>query len=399
MSQMPAPNAKSPLLPLPFGAAEFLESAAAAIARLDHAVTGHPLRPAWEYRTRLEAIRRQAHAEGLILDPWQLAALHLDVKLCLEAGQTLQERGALLLTAQHALRLERWYVGPDARQKAAIQRAASHLKRAGDRCSPLTGAALAAHEWLAKANECAPLGVALSIHWHQAGLTSGAWPLLSGVLAFRGSALDAVETWMPRFWGALADEAALGFDVLRLVERQWRFAREATEARRRDSHAAKAIDLLAATPVLSAYALAERVGVSVNTATNLLESFMAEGLITEVTGRRKRRLYGLPHLAPLRQAIAPPRYPVPGRKRGRPPKTPVETKAPRDVLYAEALGPEARKSFDTDARYAPLPKIEFDFSELDQILDAAEKASAHSKEILDKLNRSYNKLSAEYSEE
>jgi ribosomal protein S25 len=223
---------------------------------------------------------------------------------------------------------------------------------------------------------------------------------LSGVLAFRGTAQSAVETFMPRFWGALADEAAHGFDVLRLMERQWRFAREAMEARRKDSHAAKAIDLLAATPLLSAHALAERVGVSVNTATNLLESFMAEGLIAEVTRRQKRRLYGLPHLAPLRQAIAPPRHPMPGRKRGRPPKTPVETAAPpRDLLFAETLNPEARNSFDPGAKYTPLPKVEFDFSELDQVLDAAEKASAHSKEMLDQLNRSNNKLPAEDSEE
>jgi hypothetical protein len=55
---------------------------------------------------------------------------------------------------------------------------------------------------------------------------------------------------------------------------------------------------------------------------------MEEGLIIEDTGRRKRRLYGLPDLAPLRQAIAPLRHSVLGRKRGRPPKTAVETAAP-----------------------------------------------------------------------
>ncbi len=35
----------------------------------------------------------------------------------------------------------------------------------------------------------------------------------------------------------------------------------------------------------------------------------------------------------------------------------------------------------------PYPRIEFDFSELDQVLDSAEKAIAHSKEMLDKRNR------------
>jgi hypothetical protein len=36
-----------------------LEHAAAAIARLDTPATGHPLIPAWLWRTRLEAVRRQ----------------------------------------------------------------------------------------------------------------------------------------------------------------------------------------------------------------------------------------------------------------------------------------------------------------------------------------------------
>lgn len=37
-----------------------LERASRAIARLDQALVGHPLLPAFLYRTRLEAVRRQA---------------------------------------------------------------------------------------------------------------------------------------------------------------------------------------------------------------------------------------------------------------------------------------------------------------------------------------------------
>ncbi len=41
-----------------------LAGAAAAIARLDQAVAGHPLRQAFLYRVRLDAVRRQAAVDG-----------------------------------------------------------------------------------------------------------------------------------------------------------------------------------------------------------------------------------------------------------------------------------------------------------------------------------------------
>ena len=52
-------EAKSALLAEP-GIAHALARAAAAVARVDQALTGHPLLPAFLYRTRLEAVRRQA---------------------------------------------------------------------------------------------------------------------------------------------------------------------------------------------------------------------------------------------------------------------------------------------------------------------------------------------------
>ncbi len=46
-----------------------LERAAGAIARLDAAVADHPLAPAWAYRARLDAVRRQAAVDGKAIDP------------------------------------------------------------------------------------------------------------------------------------------------------------------------------------------------------------------------------------------------------------------------------------------------------------------------------------------
>ena len=52
-----------------------LAAAAASIARLDEALVSHPLRSAFLYRARLEAVRRQAAVDGMLIDPWHLAAV------------------------------------------------------------------------------------------------------------------------------------------------------------------------------------------------------------------------------------------------------------------------------------------------------------------------------------
>ena len=45
-----------------------LEQAAAAIARLDALLTGHPLTTAWQWRIRLDAVRHHAACDGLVID-------------------------------------------------------------------------------------------------------------------------------------------------------------------------------------------------------------------------------------------------------------------------------------------------------------------------------------------
>jgi hypothetical protein len=52
-----------------------MADAASAMARLDQALAGHPLQPAFLHRLRLEAVRRQAAVDGQLIDPWHLAAL------------------------------------------------------------------------------------------------------------------------------------------------------------------------------------------------------------------------------------------------------------------------------------------------------------------------------------
>ena len=83
------------------------------------------------------------------------------------------------------------------------------------------------------------------------------------------------------------------------LERAWFAARAAVAGRRRDSHAAVAVDVLAATPLISATSLAAGLGVTVKSAIRLLDGLVAAGVAVEVTQRSKRRLFGLKGMAPL----------------------------------------------------------------------------------------------------
>src|SRR5271156_3375040 len=88
---------------------------------------------------------------------------------------------------------------------------------------------------------------------------------------------------------ALATEAADGRQLLMDLERAWFAARSGVAGRRRDSHAAACVDILAATPLISATTLAAGLGVAVKTAIRLLDSLVAVGVAVEVTRRSKRR--------------------------------------------------------------------------------------------------------------
>ena len=125
-------------------------------------------------------------------------------------------------------------------------------------------------------------------------------PLLTGAQAF--SAMPRpTELWTAGFLAALAEEAEAGIALLRRLERQWLAARAAIRGQRRDSHAAVAIDILAAAPIVSATSLAHSLDIAIKNAAALLNVFVARGIAIEVTHRSKRRLFGLKHLAPLRE--------------------------------------------------------------------------------------------------
>ena len=66
----------------------------------------------------------------------------------------------------------------------------------------------------------------------------------------------------------------------------------------------------------------------------MLDYFVTEEIVVEVTHRSARRLFGLSGMAPVRDATAAPRRSEPGRGRGRP-VLPAEA----DIIDAPPLPP------------------------------------------------------------
>ena len=138
---------------------------------------------------------------------------------------------------------------------------------------------------------------------------------------------------------------------------------------------------MAAAPVVSATSLAGSLGIAVKNAAALLGVFVARGIAIEVTHRSKRRLYGLKHLAPLRDEAAPSRRPAPGRGRERPPR-----RAPGPVIAAEySDSPRPPPLAPYRPALSPIEQKEFDFTDLDRWMREADLAIRRTKAVLDQL--------------
>jgi hypothetical protein len=159
------------------------------------------------------------------------------------------------------------------------------------------------------------------------------------------------------------------------MERAWVTARRAVAGRRRNSRAGIAVDMLAAAPLLSAPSLAAGLGMAMKNALELLDSFCADGIVVEVTHRSKRRLFGLKGLAPLRDEVAPPRRPEPGRGRGRPPA--IRTDG--EPLPASLPPPERPMT--------PIERQSINYSELEGAMAHLEQTVRNTRRSLDALAR------------
>jgi len=348
-----------------------LERAAAAVARLDQALAMHPLQPAFLYRVRLDAVRRQASVDGQAIDPWHLAAVLEGFRLRMESSLRIIDRGVIFEAARHALALHQWLTTPDFDQEAEIQLAERALFAAAGG-SALLAAAYTMHAWLEQGGTRAAIRAALIRFWTGQKLLRAPVPL-SGPRALGADIPFELAAWVPAFLDALADEAADDLQLLFDMERVWFAARASVAGRRSTSRAAAAIDILAASPLASATTLAAGLGMAVKNATALLDEFAAAGIAVEVTHRSKRRLFGLTGLAPLRDQVAPPRRPEPGRGRGRP-RLRVGAAAP-----APAPPPERRLT--------PVERKAIDYSDIDAWMAHADQVIRHTRRTLDAVAR------------
>jgi hypothetical protein len=323
-----------------------LARAAGAMARLDQALNGHPLLPAFLYRTRLEAVRRQAAVDGQLIDPWHLAAFLEGLRLSLPDGLRIIERGVIVDAARSAFTLHQWITDPGFDEEDEVRLALKTLVSAPLPDAPLLAAALGAWEWLQNDGTRPPLRSALIRFWVQNHLFRAPVPL-TGPRSLSSEAPVEKAAWLRAFLEALASEALDYHQLLIDLEREWFSARGRVAGRRRNSRAAIAIDVLAAAPLLSATTLAKAIGMSIRSATDLLDEFARDELVIEVTHRAKRRLFALRGLTPLRDEIAPPRRPLPGRRPGRPRLDRPEEEVLESVaIPAPSLSPEARKAID-----------------------------------------------------
>jgi hypothetical protein len=265
-----------------------LAEAAAAIARLDEALAFHPLRRAFLYRARLDAVRRQAAVDGRLIDPWQLAAVLEGLRLRMDGTLPVIERLETLDAARYALALHQWLIAPDFDEEGDVRQAERHLAAvAAPGETPLLAAANGAQAWLAAGGARAPIRAALVRFWNRHGVLRLPVPL-TGAAALRAETSADPTAWPAAFLDALAGEATDGRQLLMELEQAWFAARARAAGRRRDSHAAAAIDLLAAAPLISATTLAAALDVAVKTAPRLLDFLVGAGIAVEVTRRSKR---------------------------------------------------------------------------------------------------------------
>jgi hypothetical protein len=360
LTRTPAPD------PLVLAAA--LAGAAAAIARLDQALAGHPLAQAFLHRARLAAVREQAAVDGQLVDPWHLAATIEGLRLRMDPCLRIIDRADILANAKTALTLHQWIVEPDFDQAGQVQRAEAMLAMQPASLPPLVAAAQGLRAWIESGETRPAMRAALVRFWRKRRLLRLPVPL-TGAAALRPEQSWEPEQWLPAFFEAIAREAADGLDLLTTLERAWFDARRSIAGRRKDSHDAAAVDVLAAAPVLSATTLARVLGIAVKTAIRILDTLATAEIAVEVTHRSKRRLFGLKGLAPLAAVVRPPYRPEAGRGRGRPPVVVEEPDLP-----APSLAP-----------LTPVERRRFDYSDLEHWMAHMDQAIRHTRRALSAL--------------
>ncbi|WP_234731777.1 hypothetical protein [Acidocella facilis] len=362
--------------PLPFFTAPglltgALTRAAVNIGRLDNALEANPLLPAILFRARLDAVRRQAAADGFLIDKWQLAGLIEGLRPNLRDTDSIAERGQVFEAARAALALHGWLADPDFDQEGEIQKAERAMSEQ-DLTSPIMAAGLAMHKWIDANNSRTSIRAALPRFWRSRRLLRAPLPL-TGARSLGGDVPWAQSEWLPIFFDDLADEADEMLQTARDLAHGWRSARSMVTPRRKTSHAYNMVDLLAAAPLLSSSTASRALSIAPKNAIRILAELQAEGAAVEVSHREKRKLYALPGMSPMKDALTAPKRPEPGRGRGRP-------QVKRDV-EEDAYVPQTNGSQNSP----PLPSFQFDYGNLEEAMAALDDTVRKTKLAINRL--------------
>src|SRR3954464_14512027 len=223
-------SGKRPDTPPPLGDPALLAAiaaASAALARLDAGPALHPLRPALLHRARLDAARRQAAADGHLIDPWHLAATLEGLPLrAMRDSEWVRDAGALQDAARLALDYHRWLVAPDEDAEDQVLAALAALDGQCPYGVPLLDTAWGAWLWLNRGGTRPPLRAALVRRWGTMGVLRAPLPITGA------AALGPDQPWDPALWipavlRAATAEAGAALDLLVEMERRWLAARAA----------------------------------------------------------------------------------------------------------------------------------------------------------------------------
>jgi hypothetical protein len=365
-----------------------LEDAAIAIGRLDAALVGNPLRRAWTFWSELDAARRHAEADGRKIDLFRLTA-HLH-GLTLRLGDTTSapERGREIAGLNYAVELRSWMAAPDPEQLRLRDIALDSLRNCGGGQPALVATAQGMLDWLAGQGSRPAIRAAVPLYLRDCGITIHALAAVTGGDALRAGP-DDPDGFTVRFLEAVRREAVDGRDLLLTMEQEWRGARLRVDHRagaRSNSRLPAAVDLLAASPLLSISALAEALGCSVEGASRMLDALVRLEVAAEVTGRTgrgARRLYGLKRLLPIRAETTAVRRRARGGQRGRPKRI---LSAPFAEL-ADDPGAAARALDADPVEPARLAAVSFDFDALDRLIAATDERTRGVRRLLDRIAR------------
>ena len=365
-----------------------LEDAAVAVGRLDAALAGNPLRRAWTFWSELDAARRHAEADGRKVDLFRLAAHLHGLPLRLGDTASTPERGREIAGLNYAIELRSWMAAPDPDQQRLRDIALDSLRGCGGGQPALVATAQGMLAWLAGQGSRPAIRAAVPLYLRDRAITIHTLVAITGGDALRAGP-DDPDSFTVRFLDAVGREAADGRDLLVAMEREWRGARLRIDHRagaRSNSRLPAAVDLLAASPLLSISALAEALNCSVEGASRMLEALVQLEVAAEVTGRTgrgARRLYGLKRLLPIRAETTAVQRQARKGQRGRPKRVLIPP-------FAElADDPETvTRALDAEpAEPARLAAVSFDFDALDRLIAAADERTRGVRRLLDRVAR------------